>query len=153
MTIVSIMQTIDSGNVTSEASASRQSMHKSAAMLTSGSTTRPAPSGIICASGGSKVFNFVHHHALDFTDGVVFHVAKRRVQETIRQAKPQPFQHVIRHVVGNAGGQRERGDTPLHGVGRERPQAPAGDFRRAGRARRKQTDDPVTCSKTAPAPP
>ena len=47
MVIVSIMQTMDSGNVTSEASASRQSMHKSAMMLTMGSTTWPAPSGIM----------------------------------------------------------------------------------------------------------
>ena len=47
MVIVSIMQTMDNGNVTSEASASRQSMHKSAMMLTMGSTTWPAPSGIM----------------------------------------------------------------------------------------------------------
>ena len=50
---VSPMHKNDSGNVTSEASASRQSMHKSAAMLITGSTICPAPSGIMCASGGS----------------------------------------------------------------------------------------------------
>ena len=37
------------------ASASRQSTHSRAMMLTTGSTTWPAPSGIMWASGGSSV--------------------------------------------------------------------------------------------------
>ena len=48
------MQRKESGNVTSDASARRQSMHSSARMLTTGSTMCPAPSGIMCASGGSR---------------------------------------------------------------------------------------------------
>ena len=48
------MQMNDSGNVMSDASASRQSMHRRAMMLTMGSTTWPAPSGIMWASGGSR---------------------------------------------------------------------------------------------------
>ena len=52
---VSPMQRNDRGNVTSEASASRQSTHSRAMMLTTGSTTWPAPSGIMWASGGSSV--------------------------------------------------------------------------------------------------
>ena len=48
------MQTTDSGSVTSEASARRQSSAARAMMLTIGRTICPAPSGIMCASGGSR---------------------------------------------------------------------------------------------------
>ena len=72
-----------------------------------------------------QILDLVHHHALDLADGVVFHIAQWRVQETIRQPEPHPFQHMIGHVVRNAGGQRERDD--LHGVGQQRPEAPADD--------------------------
>ena len=50
---VSPMHTNDSGNVTSDARASRQSSTARAMMLTTGSTMWPAPSGIMWASGGS----------------------------------------------------------------------------------------------------
>ena len=48
------MQKMESGNVTSDARAMRQSIRHSAIRLTTGSTVCPAPSGIMCASGGSK---------------------------------------------------------------------------------------------------
>ena len=47
------MQIMDSGTVTSDASATRQSITSSAAKLMTGSTICPLPSGTICASGGS----------------------------------------------------------------------------------------------------
>ena len=50
---VSPMHTKDRGKVTRDASASRQSRQSRAAMLMMGSTMCPAPSGIMCASGGS----------------------------------------------------------------------------------------------------
>ena len=88
-----------------------------------------------------QVLDLVHHHALDFADGVIFHVAQRRVQEAVGQPKPQAFQHVIRHVMGNAGGKRKRGN--LHSIRQQRPQAPPRNRRRVRRSRDEQADHPI----------
>ena len=49
------IQTSETGKVTRDASASRQSSAARARMLTTGRTMWPAPSGIMCASGGSML--------------------------------------------------------------------------------------------------
>ena len=88
-----------------------------------------------------QIFDFVHHHALDLTDGMVFHISQRRMQKTIRQTQAQPLQYVIGHVMRNAGGQCEGHD--LDPVCQQRPQAPASDPGCVGPAFHKQANDPI----------